>query len=92
MVLDPSYPCVLGWILSGTLESCGARICFLKLIITSWVVSGDLTDMRSRANYISPEFYVDMHSRADHMSPEFCEVVTYMVLVIDGILLELTEY
>ena len=49
-------------------------------------------DTRSRADYISPEFCEDMHSRVDHMSPEFCEDVTYMVLGIDGILLELTDY
>ncbi|KAI5313583.1 hypothetical protein L3X38_042759 [Prunus dulcis] len=48
--------------------------------------------MRSRADDVSPEFCKDMHSRVDHVSLEFCEDVTYMVLRIEGILLELTAY
>ncbi|KAL6269796.1 hypothetical protein ACE6H2_026707 [Prunus campanulata] len=53
---------------------------------------GDLTDMCSHADYMSPEFCEDMRSWADHMFPDFCEDVTYMVLGIDGILVELTDY
>ncbi|KAI5341682.1 hypothetical protein L3X38_009557 [Prunus dulcis] len=49
-------------------------------------------DMRSRAAYVPLDFCKDMNSRADHRSPEFCEDVTYMVLGINAILLELTEY
>ncbi|CAL8092062.1 unnamed protein product [Prunus armeniaca] len=49
-------------------------------------------DMHSRADYMSPEFCEDVHSRANHVSPEFCKDGTYLVLGIDGILVELTDY
>ncbi|KAI5351191.1 hypothetical protein L3X38_004082 [Prunus dulcis] len=49
-------------------------------------------DMRYRAAYVSPDFCEDMSSQADHGSPEFCKNVTYMVLGIDKMLLELTDY
>ncbi|KAL6272384.1 hypothetical protein ACE6H2_023076 [Prunus campanulata] len=48
-------------------------------------------NMRSRADYMSLEFCEDACSWADHMFPKFYEVVTYMVLGIDGILCEIDE-
>ncbi|KAI5338380.1 hypothetical protein L3X38_017651 [Prunus dulcis] len=77
---------------SGMPELCGLRNCVLRLIISSWVLRGDLTDMHSWADYVSPEFCDDMRSQVHHMFPEFCEDVTYRVFVIDGILVELTDY